>query len=53
MGGVTGFLSSSLIGSPASDTTTVSAESRTAALSPGSLVGRGHQILGGTYVVEG
>lgn len=53
MGGVTGFLSSSLVGSPFGDTTTVSAESRITALSPGSLVGRGHQIFSGTYVVEG
>ncbi|MEU9429121.1 hypothetical protein AB0D87_41065, partial [Streptomyces sp. NPDC048342] len=53
LGGATGFLSSSLVGSPSTDTTTVSAEARITALSPGSLVGRGHQILGGTYVVEG
>ncbi|MBK6019243.1 hypothetical protein JHN45_50365, partial [Streptomyces sp. MBT53] len=53
VGDVTGFLSSSLVGSPFTDTTTVSAESRTTALSPGALVGRGHQIFSGTYVVEG
>lgn len=53
MDNFTGFLSSSLVGSPFGDTTTVSAEARTTALSPGSLVGRGHQIFSGTYVVEG
>ncbi|NED14432.1 hypothetical protein G3I33_23450, partial [Streptomyces sp. SID9124] len=49
----TGFLGSSLTGNPFADPTTVAAESRAAALSPGSLVARGQQILGGSYVVEG
>ncbi|MFE6765630.1 hypothetical protein [Streptomyces sp. NPDC057689] len=49
----TGFVGSSLTGNPFADPTTVAAESRTAALSPGSLVARGQQILGGSYVVEG
>ncbi|MCZ9341189.1 hypothetical protein NGM37_25850, partial [Streptomyces sp. TRM76130] len=43
----------SLAGNAPHDTTTVAAESRTTAFSPGSLVARGHQIFGGTYVVEG
>ncbi|MFJ1967631.1 hypothetical protein ACIO93_03080 [Streptomyces sp. NPDC087903] len=47
------LLSSSLAGQSATDPTTLAAEVAQAALSPASLLARGHQIFKGAYVVEG
>ncbi|WP_432131930.1 hypothetical protein [Streptomyces tendae] len=52
-GRLTHAVNTSLLGDAPGNVTSVAAESRVAALSPGSLVARGHQIFGGTYVVEG
>ncbi|MDX3745891.1 hypothetical protein [Streptomyces sp. AK08-02] len=46
-------VASSVAGQSAGDPTTVAAEVRQAALSPGNLVARAHQIFKGGYVVEG
>lgn len=46
-------VASSLAGQSAGDPTTVAAEVQQAALAPGSLVARAHQIFKGEYVVEG